>query len=61
MEESIDQILQCDNNLNNHIAEIIELFNQTSLTKTYSLSKINSAQMRAIEEAQRIKGKKTAQ
>ena len=54
MEESIDQILQCDNNLNNHIAEIIELFNQTSLTKTYSLSKINSAQMRAIEEAQRI-------
>ena len=55
MEESTNQIMQYDINLNNNIAEIIELFNQISQTKTYSLSKIDSTLVRAIKNAQDIK------
>ena len=58
MEESTNQILQSDSRLNNNIAEIIELFDETSQTKTYSLSKIDSTLVRTIEEAQDIKEKK---
>ena len=54
MEESTNQIMQYDINLNNNIAEIIELFNQISQTKTYSLSKIDSTLVRAIKNAQDI-------
>ena len=54
MEESTNQILQSDSRLNNNIAEIIELFDETSQTKTYSLSKIDSTLVRTIEEAQDI-------
>ena len=57
MEESTNQILEYDSHLNNNIAEIIELFDQTSQTKTYSLSKIDSTLVRTIEDAQRIKEK----
>ena len=54
MEESTNLILQCDSLLNSNIAEIIELFNQTSQTKIYSLSKIDSILVRTIEDAQGI-------
>ena len=57
MEESTNQILQYDSRLNSNIAEIIELFNQTSYTKTYSLRKIDSILKRTIEDAQGIKEK----
>ena len=58
MEESTNQILQYDSRLNSNIAvNIIELFDQSSQTKTYSLSKINSTLVRAIEDAQEIKEK----
>ena len=52
MEESTNQILQYDRRLNSNIAEIIELYDRTSQTKTYSLSKIDSALVRTIEDAQ---------
>ena len=58
MEESTNQILQYDSRLNSNIAEIIELFNETSQTKTYSLSKIDSTLVRTIEDAQGIIEKK---
>ena len=58
MEESTNQILQYDSRLNSNIAEIIELFDETSQTKTYSLSKIDSTLVRTIEDAQGIKEKK---
>ena len=54
MEEIMNQILKYDNNLNNNIAKIIELFDQISQTNIYSLSKIDSALMRTIEDAQDI-------
>ena len=54
MEESTNQILEYDSRLNSKIAEIIELFDQTSQTKTYSLSKIDSTLVRTIEDAQGI-------
>ena len=54
MEESTNQILQYDSRLNSNIAEIIELFNETSQTKTYSLSKIDCTLVRTIEDAQGI-------
>ena len=57
MEENTNQIMQYDVSLNNNISEIIKLFNQTSLMKTYSLNKINSTLMRTIEDAQSIKEK----
>ena len=57
MEEIMNQILKYDNNLNNNIAKIIELFDQISQTNIYSLSKIDSALMRTIEDAQDIKEK----
>ena len=57
MEESTNQILQYDSHLNSNIAEIIELIYQTSQTKTYSLSKIDSTLVRTIEDAQSIKEK----
>ena len=57
MEESTNQILQYDSRLNSNIAEIIELFDETSQTKTYSLSKIDSTLVRTIEDAQSIKEK----
>ena len=61
MEESTNQILQYDSRLNSNIAEIIELFDETSQTKTYSLSKIDSTLVRTIEDAQGIKEKNTIQ
>ena len=57
MEESTNQILEYDSRLNSKIAEIIELFDETSQTKTYSLSKIDSTLVRTIEDAQGIKEK----
>ena len=57
MEESTNQILQYDSHLNSNIVEIIELIYQTSQTKTYSLSKIDSTLVRTIEDAQSIKEK----
>ena len=54
MEESINQILQYDSSLNSNIADIIELFDQTTQTKTYSLSKFDSTLVRTIEDAQGI-------
>ena len=54
MEESTNQILQYNSRLNSNIAEIIELFDHTSPTKTYSLSKIDSTLVRTIEDAQGI-------
>ena len=54
MEEITNQILQYDSRLNSNIAEIIELFDETSQTKTYSLSKIDSTLVRTIEDAQSI-------
>ena len=57
MEESTNQILQYDSHLNSNIAEIIELIYQTSQTKTYLLSKIDSTLVRTIEDAQSIKEK----
>ena len=57
MEESINQILQYDSSLNSNIADIIELFDQTTQTKTYSLSKFDSTLVRTIEDAQGIKEK----
>ena len=57
MEESTNKILQYDSCLNSKIEEIIELFDQTSKSKTYSLSKIDNTLMRTIEDAQDIKEK----
>ena len=57
MEESTNQIMEYDVSLNNNISNIIELFDETSQTKTYSLSKIDSILMRIIEDAQGIKEK----
>ena len=57
MEESTNQILKYNSRLNSNIAEIIELFDQTSQTKTYSLSKIDNTLMKTIEDAQGIKEK----
>ena len=57
MEESTNQILQYDSRLNSNIAYIFEFFDQTSQTKTYSLSKIDSTLVRTIEDAQGIKEK----
>ena len=54
MEESTNQILKYNSRLNSNIAEIIELFDQTSQTKTYSLSKIDNTLMKTIEDAQGI-------
>ena len=61
MEERTNQILQYDSRLNSNIEEIIELFNETSQTKTYSLSKIDSTLVRTIEDAQGIIEKNTIQ
>ena len=55
MEESTNQILQYDSRLNSNIAEIIELFDETSQTKTYSLNKIDSTLVITIDDAQGIK------
>ena len=65
MEESTNKIIQYDSCLNSKIEEIIELFDQTSKSKTYSLSKIDNTLMskidntlmRTIEDAQDIKEK----
>ena len=57
MEESNYQIRLYDSSLNRKIAEIIELYDQISQTKTYFLSKIDSTLMRTIEDAQGIKEK----
>ena len=57
MEESTNQILEYDSRLNKNISEINELFDQTSQTKTYILSKIDSTLVRTIEDAQGIKKK----
>ena len=57
MEESTNKILQYDSCLNSKIEEIIELFDQTSKSKTYSLSKFDNTLMRTIEDAQDIKEK----
>ena len=54
MEESTNQILEYDSRLNSNIEDIIELFDQTSQTKIYSLSKIDSTLVRTIENAQGI-------
>ena len=55
MKKSTNQILQYDSRLNSNIAEIIELFDQTSQTKTYSLNRIESTLERTIEDAHEIK------
>ena len=51
MKKINNQILQYDSRLNSNIAEIIELFDQTSQTKTYSLNRIESTLVRTIEDA----------
>ena len=57
MEKITKKILENDVNLSKKVSEIVKLFNQTSKTKTYSLSKLDSTLMKTMEDALSIKEK----
>ena len=57
MEKITKKILENDVNLSKKVSEIVKLFNQTSKTKTYSLSKLDSTIMKTMEDALSIKEK----
>ena len=54
MEESTDQILEYDSDLNSNIKDIIKLFDKESDEKTISLRKIDRTLMETIEDAKGI-------
>ena len=55
MEGDTDKIVQYNVSLDNNIAEIAKLLNQTSKMKTYSLSKLENMLIRTMRDALKIK------